>query len=100
MNKLERKFDQLARALEREADKAMAEARTKYVIPFCDRTGMRFIAGMGSWSFDKPGCESIGSWNSEDLPKRLRDVLTVEYPIGRCDAGSLMADYTPKNYKG
>lgn len=99
MNKIERQLDRLARQFEREADKLIAEARQKYVIPFCDRTGLRFTAGMGSWSFDN----GHGDYKNlpEELPKRLGDVLSAEYPLNRCnDVGSLMESYTPKNYKG
>lgn len=71
--------------------------RTSHVIPYCDRHGLRFTAGMGEWSFD----DGNGNYcDSSDLPKRLSDVLTTSVLNGRQGLGSLMLDYVPPNYKG
>lgn len=75
--------------------------RSKYVIPYCERTGMRFRAGNGSWSFDNGKGKYMGEWRdaSEDLPKRMYELLVTEVAVSRNDLGSLMADYTPTTYK-
>jgi hypothetical protein len=97
---LKQALDKAAEQCAAACDAAMASARRKYVVPFCDKHACRFTAGMGSWSFDGGGVEQIGGWNSEDLPQRLRAILQTEYPLNRGqDCGSMMQDYTPKNYK-
>lgn len=81
--------------------------RQDLVIPFCERTGMRFCAGMGSWDFNGKG-KSFAGWQERAelrarhrLGARLYDALTIEWGVGsgRQDVGSLIASYTPTTYK-
>ncbi len=72
--------------------------RNKYVIPYCDRTGLRFT-GMGSWSFDGKG-KHIGDWDSKgQLPQRLDNLLHTGTVNTRTDLAMMMEDYTPKGWK-
>lgn len=73
---------------------AADDIRTRIVIPYCERTGMRFKAGMGSWSFDHP---TKGYQFNEDAPKYVREPLGDEL-LSRQDIGSVILDYTPKGY--
>jgi hypothetical protein len=70
---LQRQLDRIAAAAFRAECKAIAAARAKYVVPFCDRTGYSLCAGMGGWSFHK-GDKSISGWGrGEPTPgARLR----------------------------
>lgn len=76
------------------------------LIPFCNRTGLRFTAGMGTWSFDKPNRWNTGKdWYGSDhkppgISKTLYDLLREGSACRLNDLGSLMQDYTPPNYKG
>ena len=96
----------LQKAIEREqaryekaVDALIDAARTKYVIPYCERTGRKFVAGMGGWSFHADdGRTNISGWNADTLPKRLREVLETDYGMHRNDCGSMMQDYTPTTY--
>lgn len=96
----------LEKAIEREqkryqntVDKLIDAARTKYVIPYCERTGRKFVAGMGGWSFHPSDHrETISGWNADKLPKRLREVLETDYGMFRNDCGSMMQDYKPTTY--
>lgn len=101
---MELAIDRIAIAAEKALDKVIAEARAKYVIPFCDKHGCKFSAGMGSWSFHGGkigyGDGYLGRQDETQLPKRLYTVLTMEYPLNRMnDCGSLMQDYKPLNFK-
>jgi hypothetical protein len=88
-------------------DAVIAEVRRTLLIPFCDRKGWRFTAGMGSWSFDfsKPVnfADSLGGWDQEEckrlIPKQLLEFLQTDATTCNNDLGSLMEDYTPSNYK-
>lgn len=75
------------------------EIRARYVVPFCDRTGMNFSAGMGSWSFHDQKGRSIGTtyadWGLKPLPKRLRAALEIDAPGFNQDIGSLIPSYFP-----
>ncbi len=98
-------LDRLQASIRAQEDTIIAQVRAKYVIPYCDRYGLRFTAGMGSWSFDngKTGYYEIhiGGWsNPHELPKRIWDCLNRSLPSNPGqDLGSVMEDYTPKNYR-
>jgi hypothetical protein len=94
----------VARELQRISDAAdaaealvIAAIRSKYVIPFCNRKGWRFTAGMGSWSFD----DGKGNYRFErdEIPARIYAMLWENSVTSRNGIGALMADYTPANYK-
>ncbi len=91
---LQRELNRIAARADREEEKAIAAARLKYVVPFCDRTGYKLSAGMGSWSFHR-GDDMLNTYDM--LPVRLRAVMEAETLTGQ-SAGSLMQDYTPKNF--
>jgi hypothetical protein len=85
-------------------DAAATQARTLHVIPFCNRHGWKFIAGMGTWSFRDSAGEHHGTWEIDNEAAgrsfygvRLWDALTAE-TIGGQDLGSLIEDYTPPGY--
>lgn len=98
----------LQKAIEREqaryekaVDALIDAARTKYVIPYCERTGREFVAGMGGWGFhgaNDSANDTISGWNSDRLPKRLREVLETDYGMHQNDCGSMMEDYKPTTY--
>jgi hypothetical protein len=95
---LQRELDRTAAAAERAEQVAVDAARVKYVIPFCDRTGYRLSAGMGSWSFHRdtgPQWSHMLNYHDEKhIPARVYAVMTAETSNGQ-DAGSMMQDYTP-----
>ena len=99
---LQKRLDALADVYEAECDKIIAEAREKYIIPFCNKTGYKFIAGMGGWNFYGNG-ETLGEWEAitGKIPKRVYQAPTMAaYNLNYNSVGSLMQDYTPPNYKG
>lgn len=99
-SELSKALNVAARECERKCDVAIEYARKKYVIPFCEKHGCKFIAGMGSWSFHGGSIGQMGGWCDDRLPKRLLAVLRNEHPLNHNnDCGSLMADYVPTNYK-
>lgn len=96
----EKQIDVIANRAALEIDRVIEDIRAKYVIPYCDKHNLHFVAGMGTWSFTKPMGYSVGGWNADELPKRLRDALTIEYPLNKGqDIGSLMMDYKPANFR-
>lgn len=103
-NEMSKAIDRVAKAADIELDKIIEAARQKYVIPFCDKHGCEFSAGMGSWSFHGGrigyGDGYLGRNDEKAIGKRLYAVLAMEYPLNRMnDCGSLMRDYTPANFK-
>jgi hypothetical protein len=96
--------EQVRKQAERALDELCEQLRAEFVVPYCDRRGYRFTAGLGSWSFDRPNGpperRQIGGWNDELLPKTLREVLRMDYFTDNNDLGSMMEDYTPPNWKG
>ena len=88
-------LDKAANKYDSEVTRLTHAAWLYYVIPFCDKKGWRFTAGMGGFSFN----DKDGRYVEHDrLPKRLLAVLEGEL-LGRNNAGALMDDYTPTNYK-
>ena len=102
-SKYERALDRARRDADIWQDRVAVQARKDLVIPFCEKHGYKFVAGMGSWSFHREhGSEQrkqIGSWNEDLLPKRLREVLQLDAIDCNNSLGSLMPDYTPKNWR-
>lgn len=82
--------------------------RTELVIPFCDRKGWRFVAGMGTWNFVKPkakGHEGVSIWDEPTDAEgrrrfgvRLWNALQADVISGQ-SLGSLIPDYTPPGYE-
>jgi len=81
---------QVARALEAaearywaEVDRIAEAVTRENVAPFCDRHGVRFRPGMGSWDFDGAAAEDTprrparawASWDFSELPAKLAKVL-------------------------
>lgn len=73
----------------REVERVATALRAKYVVPYCNKTGRRFCAGMGSWSLG-----DAGSWDARGLPIRVGEALDVRDIRGQ-DLGSQMGDYKP-----
>lgn len=104
MNQYIKALDAISDEAQKKADALIAHVRETLLIPYCNRTGLRFTAGMGSWSFDKKGV-TYGDWD-EDFPppkisKTLYDFLKSGYPTNSNynDCGSMMLDYAPPNWK-
>lgn len=88
-------LDKCAAAYDREITKLINDAHAKHVVPYCDKKGYAFTAGMGGFSFD----DGKGRYlDRDELPKRLRAVVSAELLYQANDAGSLMPDYRPENY--
>lgn len=92
----------------RQQEELIATARQKLLIPYCNRTGQRFSAGMGTWVFFRKlpnGQEQqVGGFDDHSaaakrIPKTLRSFLEAESGLCRNDLGALMEDYTPPNYE-
>ena len=104
MNQYIKQIEAISAEAEMKADGLIALVREKLLIPYCDRTGLRFTSGMGSWSFDKKGV-TYGDWDADfpppKIPKTLYDFLTSGYVTNPQynDCGSMMLDYTPANWK-
>ena len=77
------------------------QERQRLVIPYCNRTRRRFIAGNGGWSFGRKGDFDMfaGLKDPDTLPKYILKTLSLA-TLNRCnDLGSLMQDYTPPNFE-
>lgn len=102
-----RALDALRAQTEKSEERLIAEARAALLIPFCDRTGFRFTAGMGTWSFDKKDKRGhsvdIAGWDTPSLKRLPAGLLAFLQSDSVCyrnnDLGSLMEDYTPKGWK-
>lgn len=100
---LERALARAEREHSRAEAAAIEAARQKYIIPFCERRGWSFVAGMGTYGFrtaDDEHAAGSAIWDSDidSLPKRVRAALSTETLTGQ-DAGSLMRDYTPRRLR-
>jgi hypothetical protein len=116
----EKALDKLFRGYCDQVEALAMQVREQYVIPFCDKHGLRFVAGMGSWCFwDSKGTylfeamEHIGDdWSTDERGlgylhsgeetkryrcKRMLHLLaTPPDGFNGSPLGSLMDDYTPK----
>lgn len=114
----ERRLEALFETYEAGVQAIADEVRAKYLIPFCDKHDLRFVAGMGSWVFiDRAGTYLFEAteyggddWNIREDPigflwsgegttryrcKRLLHLLNT-CPAGyEQGLGSLMSDYRP-----
>ena len=52
MKSLQLELDAATAAHEKSVFDAVEKARQKHLIPFCDKTGYRFISGMGGYVFE------------------------------------------------
>ena len=99
-------LDEAATRYWEEVDRLAAIVTREHVAPFCNRHGVRFVPGMGSWGFHGAAAEATarrparawGVWDYSELPARLADVLMADTITGQ-SLGSLGRDYTPPNYK-
>lgn len=104
---------QVARALEAaearywaEVDRIAEAVTRENVAPFCDRHGVRFRPGMGSWDFDgaeakdtpRRPARAWASWDFSDLPANLGKVLDARTLEGHA-LGAIAPGYTPPNFK-
>jgi len=98
-----KQVDAAEAAYSKALDSIADQFRKEYIIPFCDRYGLKFQAGNGSWSFRREG-KSIGAWGytDEGMPKlwpmfkkvnEIRLINSNDCILYRCAA------YTPHNYK-
>ena len=99
-----RRADQIRARADRQTQALCDQIYARYVVPFCDRTGLHFSSGMGSWSFHHRDGRSMDEGSRDEgmpkMPKRLLSYLIVEDPTSRNDLGSIMGSYTPLTYKG
>lgn len=101
---------QAKKALERaeqfywqEVNRIAEEVRRVHVIPFCDKHKVSFLAGMGRWSFNGPAQKGRPGWpdkrwgdfESEDLPKKLSEVLHLSTVSSTTDLGLMVEEYRP-----
>lgn len=97
----------VAAALERaendywaEVDRLTEIVRQAHIIPFCNKHGVKFVSGMGGWSFHgrKANGKAWANYDNADLPKRMASALLQELLNRANDLGSMTRDYTPPNY--
>lgn len=88
----EKRAHALASAYWQGVDRIAADARQRFVIPFCDKYRFSFVAGMGGWGFYAPDGEPI---DKSRIPKRIAHALTLNLENRANDLGSIMADYKP-----
>jgi phosphorylcholine metabolism protein LicD len=78
------------------------DIRNEVIVPFCDKHGLSFRSGMGTWILEGHG-KVYASWDEDVhrfMPKKLYEALTIPWHLGaRQDLGALIQDYTPANYK-
>lgn len=83
-----------------DCNKILDYAREKYIIPFCEKHQCKFLAGMGTWMFMGGDIKHIWEYEDSKLTKELSKILSMDYPLNRGNSlGSMMLNYTPKNYK-
>lgn len=82
--------------LEKLTDKVCDDVRREHLIPFCDKKGVKFVSGMGSWAFYDSRGEVL--WNRQ-IPKRLLHLLEASTYSYHNSLGSFINDYTPKGFK-
>lgn len=104
MSKYLKILEQIQADAIRKQDNLIAAVRAELLVPYCNRAGLRFTAGMGSWSFDKPNRYGSTDWFSYNeppprIPKTLLAFLRQHAIDCNNDLGSLMQDYTPPNYR-
>lgn len=97
----------VAAALERaenaywaEVDRLAEVVRQAYIIPFCNKHGVKFVSGMGGWSFHgrKANGKAWANYDNAGLPKRMASALARDLLNRANDLGSMTRDYTPPNY--
>ncbi len=111
-NFVQARLDIFAEQYGKQIDQLAEDIRKHFVIPYCDKTGRRFSAGMGTWCFiDEHGnfysdrqskfyfCDDgdVEQW-SASLPPDLCDILEAKTIFRTGDLGAHMQDYTPANY--
>ena len=83
-----------------EMDALAAEIRFRVVKPVCDKHGLKFISGMGTFFFSK---RNKMYDSAEDAPVRLRAELRPVFELLNTEAadrhpiGFLVCDYDPKD---
>lgn len=107
-----------------EIDKVATKVREELLIPFCNRTGFRFLVIQGNWLFDWPtprrtvlakNAQSMYDWqisipgarkNGENdflpgrPPRALIEFMKQEHPLRpSMSLGDLMESYTPPGWK-
>lgn len=93
--------DRIGATLDKSIDALCAKVRQENIIPFCDKRNVRFVAGMGGWSFtNTKGDSAAGAdWDEWALPKRLKEILNTDLPGHGQGLGSMCEDYTPKGFR-
>lgn len=104
MNKYEKALDELYHRTRCEEERIVAQVRQELLIPYCNRTGLRFRGGSGSWSFDKwcrDGWRRVYSMYETPprIPKALLWFMRTESILYRTDLGEGMENYTPPGWK-
>lgn len=103
---IKKTFDKINRERDAALERLAAVVMEQHVKPFCDRLGVKFCSGMGSWNFEgyeteptpRRSARAMSDFDSADLPKTLADLLHL--PIDHFnDLAALMDDYTPTSYK-
>jgi len=92
-------LDVIASDCEQRVTVLLDSIRRELVIPFCERKGMKFSAGMGSWDFHTKDHRKVMSpIERNGLPFIIFNTLRLEYPLNPTvqDIGSMMQGYTPR----
>jgi len=75
------------------------EVREKYLVPFCDKHGLRFVSGMGRWFFiDKDGTHLDEA--EEDIDPASNFGSTSYRPLGYLHSGMETRRYHCKRLLG
>lgn len=78
----------------------LCKLHREHVIPYCQRHGLSFVAGNGTWCFWKGDADSIGQDDEDKLPAGLYALLTSAIPgFPGNDVGSYMPDFKNPNEK-
>jgi len=99
---LERRIALFFESYKETVDVLASFVRRTEVIPFCDKHGVQFRAGMGTWTlYDPKTQKSIWISTYRKNPEFVRLQKLLDTPVDGMDQylGSLMKDYTPGGAK-
>ena len=80
---------------DRALEKLALQVQKEVVIPYCRKRGLRFSAGMGTWTFRYKNGKSA----NRSIHKNIRNLLNCQRGHWQVPLGSLMEDFDPSEYR-
>jgi len=76
-----------------------AQVRASHVVPYCDRRNVKFVSGMGGYTFTMADGRNLSGWDGAgEVPRYLSDALNLGCVQQSTCLGAYMDDYTPADY--